>query len=159
MPQGADPKSSGTVHNAMRYRTAIKHDPAVIEAMARKAALVDEAAAALRPGHRERLSPIVDRDFDLCRSVYDLPASQVRMIDIARRDGPHAKFVGSVEAVRPAATVAPRTSPAPCSRLLLAMLHTVPPASRCIVSPKRVAGNRRTRRVDASVVRRAVRAP
>ena len=32
-------KSSGTVHNAMRYRAAIEHDPAVIEAMARKAAL------------------------------------------------------------------------------------------------------------------------
>ena len=67
-------KSSGTVHNAMRYRAAIEHDPAVIEAMARKAALVDEAVAALRAGHRERLGPIMDRDFDLRRSVYDLPA-------------------------------------------------------------------------------------
>ena len=76
MPQGAEPKSSGTVHNAMRYRAAIEHDPAVIEAMARKAALVDEAVAALRPGHRERLGSIMDRDIDLRRSVYDLPAAQ-----------------------------------------------------------------------------------
>ena len=88
-------KSSGTVHNAMRYRAAIEHDPAVIEAMARKAELVDEAVAALRAGHRERLGPIMDRDFDLRRSVYDLPADQVRMIDIARRHGSHAKFAGS----------------------------------------------------------------
>ena len=79
----------------MRYRAAIEHDPAVIEAMARKAALVDEAVAALRAGHRERLGPIMDRDFDLRRSVYDLPADQVRMIDIARRHGSHAKFAGS----------------------------------------------------------------
>ena len=32
-------RSSGTVHNVVRYRAAIEHDPAVIEAMARKAAL------------------------------------------------------------------------------------------------------------------------
>ena len=88
-------KSSGTVHNAMRYRAAIEHDPAVIEAMARKAALVDEAVAALGAGRRDRLGPIMDRDFDLRRSVYDLPADQVRMIDIARRHGSHAKFAGS----------------------------------------------------------------
>ena len=88
-------KSSGTVHNAMRYRAAIEHDPAVMEAMGRKAALVDEAVAALQAGHRERLGPIMDRDFDLRRSVYDLPADQVRMIDIARRNGSHAKFAGS----------------------------------------------------------------
>ena len=37
----------------------------------------------------------MDRDFDLRRSVYDLPADQVRMIDIARRHGSHAKFAGS----------------------------------------------------------------
>ena len=92
-------KSSGAVHNAMRYRAAIEHDPAVIEAMACKAALVDEAVAALRAGHRERLGPIMDRDFDLRRSVYDLPADQVRMIDIARRHGSHAKFAGSGGAV------------------------------------------------------------
>ena len=92
-------KSSGAVHNAMRYRAAIKHDPAVIEAMACKAALVDEAVAALRAGQRDRLGPIMDRDFDLRRSVYDLPADQVRMIDIARRHGSHAKFAGSGGAV------------------------------------------------------------
>ncbi len=91
--------SSGTVHHAMRYRAAIEHDPAVIEAMASKAALVDEAVAALEAGERERLGPLMDRDFDLRRSVYDLPADQVRMIDIARRAGSHAKFAGSGGAV------------------------------------------------------------
>ena len=79
-------RSSGTVHNAMRYRAAIEHGPAVIEAMARKAELVDEAVAGLRPGHRERLGPIMDRDFDLRRWVYDLPVGQVRMIHMARRN-------------------------------------------------------------------------
>ena len=79
----------------MRYRAAIEHDTAVIEAMVRKAELVDEAVAALLAGHRERLGPIMDRDFDLRRSVYDRAADQVRTIDIARRHGSHAKFAGS----------------------------------------------------------------
>lgn len=92
-------KSSGAVHNAMRYRAAIEHDPAVIDAMAGKAALADQAVADLLAGRRDLIGPIIDRDFDLRRSVYDLPADQVRMIDIARRHGSHAKFAGSGGAV------------------------------------------------------------
>ena len=67
--------------------------------MAGKAALADEAVDALLAGLPDRLGPIIDRDFDLRRSVYDLPADQVRMIDIARRHGSHAKFAGSGGAV------------------------------------------------------------
>ena len=63
--------------------------------MARKAELADEALEALRAGHPDRLGPIMDRDFDLRRSVYDLPPGQVEMIEIARRHGAHAKFTGS----------------------------------------------------------------
>ena len=88
-------KSSGAIHNVMRYRAEVQHDPAVAEAMAGKAALVDEALAALRQGRRERLGPIMDRDFELRRAVYDLPPEQTRMIDIAREQGAHAKFTGS----------------------------------------------------------------
>ena len=38
-----------------------------------------------------------DKDgyFDLRRSVYDLPADQLRMVDVARRHGSHAEFAGS----------------------------------------------------------------
>ena len=80
----------------MRYRAAIEHDPAVIEAMARKAALVDEAVAALQAGHRDRLGPIMGPRTSTCagRST-TCPRTQFRMIDIARRNGSHAKFAGS----------------------------------------------------------------
>ena len=88
-------KSSGAIHNVMRYRAEVEHDPAVAEAMAQKAALVDAALAVLRRGHGDRLGPIMDRDFDLRRSVYDLPPEQIRMIAIAREQGAHAKFAGS----------------------------------------------------------------
>ena len=88
-------KSSGAIHNVMRYRAEVQHDPAIAEAMDAKAALVDEALAALQQGNSDRLGPIMDRDFDLRQAVYDLPAEQVRMIAIAREQGAHAKFTGS----------------------------------------------------------------
>ena len=88
-------KSSGAIHNVMRFRAEVEHDPAIAEAMASKAALVDQALAALRRGDPARLGPIMDRDFDLRRSVYELPPEQVRMIAIAREQGAHAKFAGS----------------------------------------------------------------
>ena len=36
-------KSSGAIHNVMRFRAEVEHDPAIAEAMASKAALVDDA--------------------------------------------------------------------------------------------------------------------
>ena len=88
-------KPSGSIHNVVRYRAEVEHDRAITEAMAAKAALVDEALAALHQGHGDRIGPIMDRDFDLRQSVYGLPPDQIRMIAIAREHGAHAKFTGS----------------------------------------------------------------
>jgi glucuronokinase len=88
-------KSSGDVHNIMRYRASIEQDPKVLEAMSRKAALVDEAVSCLERGCREELGPLLSRDFDLRRSVYTLSPQNVRMIEIARAHGSHANFTGS----------------------------------------------------------------
>ena len=65
------------------------------EAMAHKAAVVNEALAALRQGQRDRLGPIMNRDFDLRQSVCGPAPEQTRMIAIAREQGAHAKFTGS----------------------------------------------------------------
>ena len=88
-------KSSGSIRNVMRFRAEIEHDPAAAEAMAYKAAVVNEALAALRQGQRDRLGPIMDRDFDLRQSVCGPAPEQTRMIAIAREQGAHAKFTGS----------------------------------------------------------------
>ncbi len=88
-------KSSGAIHNVMRYRAEVDRDPTVAEAMAGKAALVDDALVALHRGDSTGLGAIMDRDFDLRRSVYELPPEQIRMITIAREQGAHAKFAGS----------------------------------------------------------------
>jgi glucuronokinase len=88
-------KSSGEVHNIMRYRASVEHDDKVLQAMVRKAALVDEAVACLERGGRHEIGPLLDRDFDLRRSVYTLSPQNVRMVEIARAHGSHANFSGS----------------------------------------------------------------
>ncbi len=88
-------KSSGQVHNIMRYRASVEHDRKVLEAMRRKAALVDEARAQLLGGNKNALGPILTRDFDLRKSVYDITPDNLRLIEIARQLGAHAKQTGS----------------------------------------------------------------
>jgi len=88
-------KSSGEVHNIMRYRVSVEHDRRVTEAMQEKARLVEEARTCLLEGRQEQLGPIMSRDFDLRRSVYNLSPENIRMIEIARSLGAHAKFTGS----------------------------------------------------------------
>lgn len=88
-------KSSGAVHNIMRYRASVEHDNKVIEAMRRKAALVDEARTALESGNLEGLGPILSRDFDLRKSVYTINPANMRLIEIAREHTAHAKQTGS----------------------------------------------------------------
>jgi glucuronokinase len=88
-------KSSGKIHNAMRYRASIDHDEKVLAVMKEKARLVDEAKEILMAGEQDKLAPIMDRDFELRRSVYNLSPENIRMIEIARNLGSHAKFTGS----------------------------------------------------------------
>ena len=47
----------------------------------------------------ERLSALIDENFDTRRSIYKLPAWQVNMVETARRCGASAKFAGSGGAV------------------------------------------------------------
>jgi glucuronokinase len=92
-------KSSGAVHNIMRYRAAVEHDRKVLEAMAAKAALVEEARRELAAGNKEALGPILSRDFDLRKSVYAISPANLQIVDIARSLGAHAKQTGSGGAV------------------------------------------------------------
>lgn len=88
-------KSSGKVHNIMRYRASVEHDQKVMEVMRKKAALVDEARAELKKGNKEALGPILSRDFDLRKSVYNISSENLRLIEIALEHGSHAKQTGS----------------------------------------------------------------
>jgi glucuronokinase len=88
-------KSSGKVHNIVRYKAEVEHDKKIIDAMKRKAELVEEARECLLKGNRDALGPIMSRDFELRKSVYDISAQNLKMIEIARQQGAHAKFTGS----------------------------------------------------------------
>jgi glucuronokinase len=88
-------KSSGKVHNIMRYRAQVEQDAKVLEVMQKKAQLVDEAKEALLKGNKEALGPILSRDFDLRRSVYTITPENLLLIEIAQGQGSHAKQTGS----------------------------------------------------------------
>ena len=88
-------KSSGAVHNIMRYRASVEHDQKVLEAMRRKAELVDKAKTLLLGGQKEALGPVLSEDFDLRKSVYNISPANLKIIEIARNAGAHAKQTGS----------------------------------------------------------------
>jgi glucuronokinase len=88
-------KSSGKVHNIMRYRAQVEHDGKVLEAMRKKAELVDEAREELTNGNSAALGPILSRDFDLRRSVYTISPENLLLVEIARGLDTHAKQTGS----------------------------------------------------------------
>ncbi len=88
-------KSSGKVHNIMRYRAQVEQDKKVLEVMRKKAELVDEAKDELLQGKKDALGPILTRDFDLRRSVYTISPENLLLIEIARGLGSHAKQTGS----------------------------------------------------------------
>jgi glucuronokinase len=85
-------------HNDIRGRFN-RGDAAVVRAMGKFAALAAQAREALLAGDTERLKQLMDANFDTRRSIYQLPAGQVRMVEEARCVGASAKFAGSGGAI------------------------------------------------------------
>jgi glucuronokinase len=92
-------KSSGAVHNIMRYRASVERDQKVLDVMQEKAALVDLVKAELCKHNKDALGPILTKDFDLRKSVYTISPEDLKMVEIARSLGTHAKQTGSGGAV------------------------------------------------------------
>ncbi len=86
------------VHNNLRLRFQ-QGEPAVVEAMQRFAELTDQARDAILAGDSTRLGQLIDANFDLRRSICQIPSTQVDMIERARHAGATAKFAGSGGAV------------------------------------------------------------
>jgi glucuronokinase len=81
-------------HNDIRGRFN-RGEPQVVNAMQHFAWLTAEARTALLQGDVERLARLLDENFDTRRSIYNLPAWQVQMVEAARACGASAKFAGS----------------------------------------------------------------
>jgi glucuronokinase len=85
-------------HNNIRERFN-RGEESVVSAMKTFASLAERGRDALRLGDHESLAQLVDRNFDTRRSIYQLPAWQVDMVERARRAGASAKFAGSGGAI------------------------------------------------------------
>ena len=85
-------------HNDIRGRFD-RGETKVVEAMARFAALAAKARTALQEGDAARLGALMDQNFDLRRTIYDLPPWQLQMVETARACGAPAKFAGSGGAI------------------------------------------------------------
>jgi glucuronokinase len=85
-------------HNDIRGRFN-RGEPAVVRAMGKLASLAAQAREALYARDGERLAALMNANFDMRRSIYQLPARQVEMVEVARRVGASAKFAGSGGAI------------------------------------------------------------
>ena len=93
---GSEPTE--VVHNPLRARFQAG-DPAVIAAMQKFAGLAAEAREAILQRDAARLSALMDENFNTRRSICQLAAKHVEMIEVARRAGASAKFAGSGGAI------------------------------------------------------------
>ncbi len=87
-----------TFHNDIRGRY-LRSEPLVVEAMQRCAELAAAGKVALQARDVARLGQLIDENFDTRRSIYQLPAWQMAMVETARRCGASAKFAGSGGAI------------------------------------------------------------
>ncbi len=91
-------EGSEVFHNDVRHRWNAG-DPQVVGAMNLCAECAFHARAALLQRKSELLGPLMDQNFDARASIYRLSPQHVRMVDVARELGAHAKFAGSGGAV------------------------------------------------------------
>lgn len=85
-------------HNNIRERFN-RGDEQVVSAMRHFAALAASGREALLAGDRKRLASLMNENFDTRRSLYNLPAWQLDMVEAARACGASAKFAGSGGAI------------------------------------------------------------
>lgn len=93
-----DGEPTERLHNPLRTRFE-QGDRAVVEAMSRFAELTERAKAALLSGDADELGRLIDANFDTRKSICQLPAAHVRMVEEARAAGASAKFAGSGGAI------------------------------------------------------------
>jgi glucuronokinase len=93
-------QSSGSelVHNDLRARYNYK-EPEVLNAMAEWSSLAEQVRLHLETGNMEKLPELINRNFDLRRSLIPVSHENIEMVETARSVGASAKFTGSGGAV------------------------------------------------------------
>jgi len=92
--------SEGTevTHNNLRARFNIG-EKAVLDAMDEWAGLTLQFLEALKQHDPQRIARLIDRNFDLRRSLVPIEAGNIEMVELARSTGASAKFTGSGGAI------------------------------------------------------------
>ncbi len=85
-------------HNNIRERFN-RGDEQVVSAMQQFACLAARGREAILAGDEATLGGLINENFDLRRSIYNLPPWQIEMVEVARRNGATAKFAGSGGAI------------------------------------------------------------
>jgi glucuronokinase len=91
-------EGSEIFHNNIRDRW-IAGDPVVVDAMREFATYTEEVRSLLLAGRGPEISPWLDRNFDLRRTLYNIDPGNVEMVERARSVGASAKFAGSGGAI------------------------------------------------------------
>lgn len=91
-------EGSEVFHNNIRERFE-QGDPEVVGAMQKFAQFAQEAKTAISQRDKNRLSDLMNRNFDLRASLYHLRQSDIDLVETARKLGASAKFAGSGGAV------------------------------------------------------------
>jgi glucuronokinase len=85
-------------HNAIRERYN-RGEALVVDAMTHFASLAARGREAILARDDERLSALVDENFDTRRKIYNLAPWQIAQVETARACGASAKFAGSGGAI------------------------------------------------------------
>ena len=85
-------------HNNLRGRFE-QGEKAVVTAMAKFAELTVKALQVIETGNKQQLAEIINENFDIRRSICQLPTGQIQMVEVARSVGASAKFAGSGGAI------------------------------------------------------------
>jgi glucuronokinase len=91
-------EGSEVIHNNFRERYHFG-DPAVLAAIREWADLTVRGLAALEKGDMAELARLINRNFDIRRSVMNLSEKNIEMVETARGLGASAKFTGSGGAI------------------------------------------------------------
>ena len=91
-------RGSEVFHNDIRSRFD-KGDQVVIEAMKGFADLTVQVMKLLEADQFDQISPLLDANFDLRGSIYQISSKNKEMVALARSVGASAKFTGSGGAI------------------------------------------------------------
>lgn len=91
-------QDSSVTHNDLRERW-LARDPEVRQAMIEFAELAEQAYNLIKDGRGGEIGPLMDRNFDLRASLYDVGEGNRELVNAARALGGHAKLTGSGGAI------------------------------------------------------------